>query len=138
MNEDSMTKTYAVTVRWPAVAERVEYIDAASVEEACDLVMRGEAKDLGDLEYHDDDAGDHWITRVELNESDDPRVAPVSLDVPPAYEQKATPQEMTDALLAACRMALGQLANLPATPAGQQTVAALTAAILAAEGGKRC
>lgn len=104
-----MRKTYAVTVRWPAVAERVEYADAASVEEACAIVMRGEAQDLGDVDYFDDDAGDHWITRIESSESDDPRVAPVSQDVPPAYEQKHTPQEMADELLQHLRMAMRQL-----------------------------
>lgn len=92
-------KTYAVTVRWPAVAERVEYVDATSVEEACAIVMRGEAQDTGDIEYHDDDAGDHWIQSVELNESEDPRVPPVSLPVPAAHQLKDSPVWLADELL---------------------------------------
>lgn len=103
MNEESMTKTYAVTVRWPAVAERVEYIDAASVEEACDLVMRGEAKDLGDLEYHDDIARAPWIEEVQDCESDDPRAAPVLLPVPVAFQLKEGPSWMADDLLCSLR-----------------------------------
>lgn len=134
-----MRKTYAVTVRWPAIAERVEYVDATSVDEACAIIMRGEAKDLGDIDYFDDDAGDHWITRIEVRESDDPRVTPVSHDVPPAFEQKQTPQGMADELLQHLRMAMRQLDRCSQCmdPGFIDVREACAAVIQRAEGGQR-
>ena len=130
-----MLNTYAVSVRWPAFAERVEYVSAASVADACAIVMRGEAEDLGDIDYFDDDAGDHWITAVEMSVSDDPRIPDESLPIPAEYERKATPASVADELLRACRMALQCLEHGTGTdtPAGAATLVACAAAIQAAE-----
>jgi hypothetical protein len=131
----TMTKTYALAVRWSAFAHRVEYVSAISVEEACAIAMRGESDDLGDIEYFDDDASDHWIDSVEECVSDDPRVPDESLPVPVAYQYKSTPVEATERLLQACRMACRCLENgiTKDTLAGADTIAVCLEAIRVAE-----
>jgi len=129
-----MLKQFDVTVRWPAIAERVETVQATTAEEACAIVMRGEAEDLGDIAYHDDDAGDHWISDIEELVPTRPGYGAMQRwPVPAEHQHKSTPAEVADELLKACRMAVSAFGNQAHTPAGEQTIDALKAAIKAAE-----
>jgi len=128
-----MLKTYAVSVRWAAVAERVEYVSAASVEEACTKIQQGEWEDAGDIEYHEDDSSDHWITSIVVPVSDQDDAAWESVPVPAEHQHKSTPAEVADELLKACRMAVSAFGNQAHTPAGEQAIAAIKAAINVAE-----
>jgi hypothetical protein len=128
-----MLKTYAVTVRWAAVAERVEYVSAASVEEACTKIRHGEWEDAGDIDYYEDDSSDHWITSIVVPSSDHYDANWESLPVPAEHQHKYTAAEAADELLKACRMAVSAFGNQAHTPAGEQAIAAIKAAINVAE-----